>query len=117
MPNYDELKPTEVAWLAGLLEGEGSFTTRSNGTTLNAAGEPKRYPRIVLAMTDVDVVSKAARMMGSYAPKRHKASTNKPLYWTELGRTKDVAALGRRLLPHLGSRQGQRLKGLMDLAS
>lgn len=42
----------EVAWLAGLLEGEGYFGWKNGG------------PEIRLAMSDLDTVNKAALLMG-----------------------------------------------------
>ena len=47
---------TELAWLAGLLEGEGSFQQ----------GPPSRptQPRVMLNMTDEDTVLRAALLMG-----------------------------------------------------
>jgi hypothetical protein len=46
----------DLAWLAGLLEGEGCFTaTRADGHT---------YPVIKLQMCDYDVVRRAASLMG-----------------------------------------------------
>ena len=48
------IKIKDVAWLGGLLEGEGSFYLRSG-----------KYPNIKLAMTDGDTVVKAAVMMKS----------------------------------------------------
>ena len=45
----------EVAWLAGLLEGEGCFHLRK---------EDDR-PLIKLNMTDRDVIERAARLMGA----------------------------------------------------
>jgi hypothetical protein len=46
----------ELYWLAGLLEGEGSFVK----------GPPSRpnCPIVQLAMTDGDVVERAARLLG-----------------------------------------------------
>lgn len=43
----------EISWLSGLLEGEGSFQLQS------------RCPRIVLAMTDREVVSKVAGILST----------------------------------------------------
>src|SRR4051812_3654464 len=40
---------TDIAWLAGLLEGEGSFSILENGTA----------PQIKLAMNDSDIVQRA----------------------------------------------------------
>lgn len=55
----------DVAWLAGLLEGEGTFGY-FNGT-----------PTIQIAMTDRDVIDRAAKTMGikvraPWTPKRGK---------------------------------------------
>lgn len=56
----------EISWLAGLLEGEGSFFTRRP-----RGDRPTRDrrsgglgPRIFLAMTDRDVVGDAANLLG-----------------------------------------------------
>ncbi len=45
----------DAQWLAGLLEGEGSFL----------AGPPsaRNVPRVALEMTDRDVVARAARLL------------------------------------------------------
>lgn len=65
----------ELTWLAGLLEGEGCFG-RSGGTA-----------RVTLAMTDEDVVTRAARILrapvvGPVQPsqKRKDGGTRKPVY-------------------------------------
>jgi hypothetical protein len=46
----------ELSWLAGLLEGEGSF--------LMPPPSKSNSPRIALQMTDRDVVERAAHLMG-----------------------------------------------------
>lgn len=48
----------ELAWLAGLLEGEGSFGLHRK------KDQERAYPIISLGMTDRDVVSQAAGLMG-----------------------------------------------------
>ena len=48
------IKLTEIAWLGGLLEGEGCFSLQN-----------KIYPLISLQMTSVDAVTKAAILMKS----------------------------------------------------
>lgn len=50
------VQETDLHWLAGLLEGEGSFM----------AGPPSnpRSPRLVVSMTDEDVIARAARLIG-----------------------------------------------------
>ncbi|NIK60774.1 LAGLIDADG family homing endonuclease [Kribbella shirazensis] len=49
-----------LAWLAGLLEGEGYFGTINS----HVAGKIYRYPRVGVTMTDRDVVERVADMFG-----------------------------------------------------
>ena len=61
----------DIAWLAGLLEGEGSFFTASH----------KRQPKLALGMTDEDVVRRASLLMGGVAICKTKPQhPNKPQY-------------------------------------
>ena len=58
----------EVAWAAGLFEGEGTFTTDNRGTSVRAC----------LHMTDQDVVERFAaivggKVLGPYGPYGHSA--------------------------------------------
>jgi hypothetical protein len=54
----------DVAWLAGLLEGEGSFGIQS--------ASPPRGSKVALNMTDRDIVQRAAELMDGpmYPPRR-----------------------------------------------
>ena len=45
----------EIYWLAGILEGEGSFNLKD-----------QRYPRIQIAMTDVDIIEKVRCMISPH---------------------------------------------------
>jgi hypothetical protein len=53
----------DIAWLAGLLEGEGWFGLKD-----------KKWPVIGLQMTDCDIVIRAAFLLGVKSPE-------KPYYW------------------------------------
>jgi len=67
----------EIVWLAGLLEGEGSFQWRPQ----------RRHPVVALSMTDFDVVDEAARIMearclGPYThPMTTKSGASYKPYW------------------------------------
>ena len=65
------LTTTQLHWLAGILEGEGSFqlarTARKRGKIL--------IPRIELGMTDKDIVQQAAALM---RVKVHRVERNPP---------------------------------------
>lgn len=63
----------DIAWLAGLLEGEGCFFIAKRHT--NA--------RVVLGMTDADIVQRAAAMVGNPAvyTRRQQNPKHKTQYW------------------------------------
>lgn len=97
----------ELAWLAGLLEGEGSFLFAS----------PSQYKAAVsinLQMTDRDVVERAAGLMGgawrSWKDKRNPAW--KETYVVHV-RGRRAAELMRLLLPHMGKRRTGRILAVL----
>lgn len=49
-------RPDSIEWLAGLLEGEGTFCYSRNGT---------RHTNVRLSMTDEDIVRRAAAVMSA----------------------------------------------------
>ena len=56
MTEFFDLSETQVAWLAGLFEGEGTF--------LKPSPSSPRQPRVSIHMTDQDVVEKVAGLLG-----------------------------------------------------
>lgn len=100
----NRLTDLELAWLAGLLEGEGCFT-HSYRRGINFA------PKIQLAMTDEDVVLRAQALMGG----RVRSSTREPwkTLYTVIVSGAAAVALMRQLLPHMGERRSDRMLGLM----
>lgn len=92
----------ETAWLAGLLEGEGSFGINHGGI------------KVQLTMTDRDVVSRAAGFFGSkfYCYPR-PGETCKPRYYTQVGGER-AANLIAAILPYMGIRRAARIRELLD---
>jgi len=101
----------ELAWLAGLLEGEGSFALRPAGKGVNS---PRNLPWTKVAMTDLDVIHKAHRVAGF-----GRVSTAKPdakgciMHIWESADRELVPDLLRRLLPHMGNRRGERIREVL----
>lgn len=87
----------ELNWVAGLLEGEGTFTT--NGSTLVVA----------LGMTDGDVVQKLATTLGHGEVRCYPPLPGRqPVYrWGWYG--KRAAGLMMTLWPLMGSRRQARI--------
>lgn len=95
-----------MAWLAGLLEGEGYFGMITN----RVGGKAYRYPRVGVTMTDEDVVAKVAALFRlkcyKIAPNGHP--TSKKMQYRAIITGWAAAEWMRRLYPLLGSRrQGQ----------
>ncbi len=103
------MEATDLAWLAGLLEGEGCF--REHPTT---AG---RYPCIQLKMTDRDVVERAAALMGGNAivPVQPKRPGSKEAYRTTVVGSRAVALM-EELLPLMGRRRSAKVRDLLSRA-
>ena len=88
----------DIYWIAGILEGEGSFG--KNNTTVY----------ITLGMTDKDVVDKFHTLVkfGSRNEFRHNEPNRKVLYrWTGAGR--DAAALMMTIYTLMGTRRQARI--------
>lgn len=108
------LETCDLYWLAGLLEGEGSFLAPPPSS-------PNR-PRISLQMTDRDVVDRAARMMGvAYVyVSGDRRNANWKRYYMVVLRGRRAARLMRMLRPLMGARRqvqiDDALAGFVDRA-
>jgi len=105
----------ETAWLAGILEGEGCFSwyasTREYGK-----------PTVKLAMSDFDIVERAAKIMVAKTvrpvktdrPDRLESLNYKPMFKCCVSTTK-AAVLMEKILPYMGERRSAKIKELLDL--
>lgn len=96
----------ETAWLAGLLEGEGSFTS-ANGT--NGA-------RVSIDMTDLDTLERAHKIMGGklYGPRNR--GNNKPI-WQLVAQGDEAVAVMQSVLPYMSKRRTEKIKSLLVRAA
>lgn len=94
------LEPTEIAWLAGIYEGEGSCGI-SNGRAIN----------VTVVMTDEDVISRIQSLTGCGSVKMlpQRDENYKQAYRWSVGSVEAVAFL-EAVLPWLGTRRAQRAK-------
>lgn len=87
----------DLLWLAGLLEGEGTFDAHRG-----------KYPRIRLAMTDRDIVGRAASLMDAKIRLSLHAAPAKPTWHAEISGEK-AAEIMRLILPFMGARRSARI--------
>lgn len=108
--------PEQYAWLAGLIEGEGTLTLRI------LQGGRRAYPEIVVQMTDLDVLEKAnnwfgGKLSGPYQNKnlRVDGSFRKPQYKWGVYNKKLLLEVCLGIKPWMGSRRMERLQAIIDL--
>lgn len=108
-------KDTDVAWAAGLFEGEGCVFLQHTGARIRNDGSTCRedgywYPRLGMSQTDLDVLERFVEIVGGVVrgPYRGK-DDRKPLYhWAS---QKNAVAVAQMLYPYLGyRRQGRMLE-------
>jgi hypothetical protein len=94
----------DVAWAAGLFEGEGSCFI----------GSGQRQPVAYLAMTDEDVVSKFHAIVGVGNVRSYQRPGKYKRYWQWSAQSRDdvIHVLGM-LWPHLGARRQERASEVM----
>jgi hypothetical protein len=95
--DHDDWSAVEIAWLAGLLEGEGSFMP----------GPPSnpRMPIVCLAMNDADVMARVGRLLGrKVVPLRRRSEHWQQSYQLRVQGAKAVSWM-TLLRPLMGSRR------------
>ena len=98
----------DIPWLAGLLEGEGSFEWRSDQ-------RPGRirygWPVVALASTDEDIVRRAATLMGAKSITRYKGNNlgKKPIH-KAIVYGMNAADVMQAILPYMGVRRSEKIK-------
>lgn len=104
-----EMSPTDLAWLAGWLEGEGTFGFQQvNGVV---------YPKLAAASTDHDTLERAqaitgvGRIMNITKQKPH----HKQSWIWNVYRCNDVLALMQAIEPLMMSRRQARIHEVIEL--
>jgi hypothetical protein len=94
---------TDVAWLAGLLEGEGCFGVRKN-----AVGGAVT-PFVQLQMTDQDIVERFV-VLTSAAPMRSRELPSGKTAWSAGVTCRKAVAVMAAVLPMMGQRRSAKIK-------
>lgn len=89
---------TDIAWLAGIIEGEATFVWQQG------------RPRIVVAMTDLDIIEKIESIVESGTKIYVDEKPNcKPLYKWGVSKRSTLVDLMQKIRPHMGQRRGARI--------
>ena len=100
-----------TAWLAGILEGEGSFIITKSGRN--------RYPCISLGMTDYDIIERVGDVWGKNpsGPYSYKCQSGKQQtpYWYVRVSGKEAVKWINRILPFMGNRRRVKIRELLTI--
>lgn len=106
-----------ASWVAGLLEGEGSFSYYTyRNTQVNGDKVEYIYPQINLSMTDRDVVealcerSGYGRTYGPYVNK--KRPTHKPIWKWRIYKISEVKSFCERIKPYMYERRQSQIESM-----
>jgi hypothetical protein len=104
------VKVKDIAWLAGLLEGEGSFHYKKS----KPRDKTYWYPIVLCQMTDPDVLEKAASILGVkvFGPYK-KNNPNAKDAWAVFINGKYAVALMMTILPFMGERRTNKILELI----
>lgn len=92
----------EIAWLAGVLEADGSFTFAY-----------EKCPRIQFACCDKDVAERVASLIDGQISTSQTPKKNKEVYYTSKATKDKLLELLPKLLPYMGKRRTKRILELL----
>ncbi len=99
----------ETAWLAGLLEGEGSFFSLRS----SVGGKVYRYPVITVAMTDRDVITRVAELFGNGVYHMPSKNPNRLDQFRAQISGEGAVEWMKALRPWMGARRGAKIDELL----
>jgi hypothetical protein len=102
------ISDVDLAWLAGFMEGEGSFILRKR--------EPVRrnLPRLSAQSTDLDVLERVQRIAGGTIAGPIIRGERKHAYNWTLNRHKEVLVVATLLKPLMGSRRQSQIDVMLE---
>lgn len=98
----------ELAWLAGILEGEGSFMMSRN----HVSGKIYLYPKITVCMTDRDIIQRVADLFEVGVYQVPTSETKKQAYRANISGTR-AAYLMAQLQPIMGIRRAAKIEEIL----
>lgn len=105
----------QIAWAAGLFEGEGSFYQN----TIKKKGKVYYYPSIALRMTDKDIVDRFAQII-EHNDLRLQKRTNpkhKDIWEVRVRQLEKVKEVADAFWPFLGSRRKAKFLAIVAQAA
>jgi hypothetical protein len=104
------LTETDIAWIAGLLEGEGYFGIDNRQRNHKVSKTPPA-PFIKISMVDEDIIRRLSKLLDkSYFSPSRKTVKGKQVYTLHIGEKEKVLFILEKILPYMGERRSERIK-------
>jgi hypothetical protein len=105
-----KLTETDVAWIAGLLEGEGYFGIDNRSKDRYETSKTPPSPFIKVSMVDEDIIQRLSKLLDkSYFSPSRKTVTGKQVYTLHIGEKEKVLFILQKILPYMGVRRVERI--------
>jgi hypothetical protein len=110
------LSEIEIAWLAGLFEGEASFGIDNRKIQKYKVSTSPAAPFIKIAMVDEDVISKVSKLLNkSYFSPRRLTVTQKKVFICHIGDRLTVQYILINIFPYMSQRRSLQIQRCLDL--
>jgi hypothetical protein len=111
----DFQREIELAWAAGIFEGEGTIYVHE--TVLDSGAKGKLSTRMLMGMSDEDVVLRFQRIVGcgTITVRPPNKDHNKTMYSWRTNSRKEFLTVGMMLSSHFGVRRASKYKEAIDL--
>lgn len=104
------LTETDIAWIAGLLEGEAYFGIDNRSKDRYEISNSPPSPFIKISMVDEDIVQRLSKLLDkSYFSPSRKTVTGKQVYTLHIGEKEKLLFILQKILPYMGVRRGERI--------
>ena len=109
----NQMSDLELGWVAGILEGEGCFFVTTRKT---AKYGPYVYARVMVCMTDRDIIERLQHVTGVGVLERvrqRKDPKHKPISQWIVCRNQEAIELMVAVYPHMGTRRQARIREVL----
>ena len=106
----------EVAWAAGLMEGEGCFSVVTQRQTHNGKEYEYLYPDVSMASTDEETIARFTKVVGAGRVYGPYPRPGKDVWWWKTRRPDEVIRVCEMLYPWMGTRRREAMDKVMRLA-
>lgn len=112
----EKISSKDLAWVAGLLEGEGCFSSCNTGSGGHYGKKRYSYPQIQVTMVDLDVLERLLEIVGIGSitgPHRVRSEHHNPTWGWKVTGAK-AAKLMELIKPHMGLRRTARIEEALN---